>query len=188
MVKEFRISLSPTLIIDTVADSFYITSLRLKGPKKDKKTAFARQIAMYLIRQETDCSLSKVGQELGGRSPATVSYAYQKIARLNSHSLGVKERIIELQEEISRRSRERINLLIRKRFTPDQLISELEKRSSQRAALVIMPIDDWKAITDAYHSPLVERIVEDLLQIFPERWGGSEKLSFMAFAREFTER
>ncbi|MFC1966197.1 chromosomal replication initiator protein DnaA, partial [Chloroflexota bacterium] len=69
---------TPGLIIEAVINTFHLTPSDLKGRKRDEATAQARQVAMYLIRQETDCSLAEIGRELGGRSPATVSHAYQK--------------------------------------------------------------------------------------------------------------
>jgi chromosomal replication initiator protein len=40
-----------------------------------------RQIAMFLMRQETDVSLLRIGAELGGRDHSTVLHAYDKINR-----------------------------------------------------------------------------------------------------------
>ena len=40
-----------------------------------------RQIAMYLMRAETDVSLLRIGQELGGRDHSTVLHACDKIDR-----------------------------------------------------------------------------------------------------------
>ncbi len=73
-------SLTPALVIETVAKSFQLTASDLKSSKRDRQTTLARQIAMYLIRQETDCSLAQISQELGGREPITVSQACKKIA------------------------------------------------------------------------------------------------------------
>jgi chromosomal replication initiator protein len=63
-------------------------------------TALARQVAMYLIRQETDCSLAEIGRELGGRTPATVSHAYQKIAVDINNNPSLKRKVFDIQQEI----------------------------------------------------------------------------------------
>ena len=98
-------TVTPGLIIEAVVNSFQLTPSDLKGRKRDEATALARQVAMYLIRQETDYSLAAVGQELGGRSPATVTHAYQKIANdiHNSPTLGRK--IFDIQKIIYSRSK-----------------------------------------------------------------------------------
>jgi len=99
--------ITPSLIMEAVVNSFQLTPSDLKSRKRDEATALARQVAMYLIRQETDCSLAKVGQELGGRSPATVSYAYQKIAGDINNSPSLRRKICDIQQRIYPSSKNR---------------------------------------------------------------------------------
>lgn len=78
---------SPNEIIAAVALSFGITPADLIGRKRDKGTAFARQVAMYLLRQGTRYSLQQIGRELGGRDHSTVVHACEKITTsINSDS------------------------------------------------------------------------------------------------------
>lgn len=72
---------TPSMLIEAVADSFQLSGADLLGQSRDKETALARQMAMYLLRQKNGFSLAEIGQELGGRSPATVSHAYGKISQ-----------------------------------------------------------------------------------------------------------
>jgi chromosomal replication initiator protein len=92
------ISISPALVIDAVANSFQLAALDLKGRKRDKETALARQVAIYLIKQETDCSLAKIGQELGGRNHSTVIHAYEKIAGEVNTSPYLQRKISEIEQ------------------------------------------------------------------------------------------
>ena len=73
-------NLTPHKVIETVAHYFKLTIEDLKGKKRDQQTAMARQITMYLVRQETHCPLDGIGQELGGRDHSTVIHACEKIA------------------------------------------------------------------------------------------------------------
>ena len=91
---------TPQLIMEAVVDSFQLTPSDLKGRKRDEMTALARQVAMYLIRQETECSLSAIGKEFGGRTPATVSHAYQKIADDINNDPALKRKVFDIQQEI----------------------------------------------------------------------------------------
>jgi chromosomal replication initiator protein len=91
---------TPHLIMEAVVDSFQLTPSDLKGRKRDEMTALARQVTMYLIRQETDCSLSAIGKELGGRTPATVSHAYQKIADDINNDPALRRKVFDIQQEI----------------------------------------------------------------------------------------
>ena len=96
--KDAPVSLN--LIIEVVANSFQIIPLQLKERKGDKETILARQVAMYLIRQETNYSLAEIGQELGGRRPSTVIHAYEKIAHNIDASPYLRRKILDLQQRI----------------------------------------------------------------------------------------
>jgi len=93
-------SITPHLIIEAVVDSFQLTPQDLKSQKRDKETALARQVAMYLIRQEASWSLTQIGKELGGRGPATVSHAYEKIANDINNSPYLRRKISDIQKKI----------------------------------------------------------------------------------------
>jgi chromosomal replication initiator protein len=46
----------------------------MTGRIRTKEIAFARQIAMYLLREENGLSLPTIGDLLGGRDHSTVRY------------------------------------------------------------------------------------------------------------------
>lgn len=73
-------NITPQKVIETVAQYFKLTPEDLRGKKRDQQTALARQVTMYLVRQETHCPLDGIGQELGGRDHSTVIHACEKIA------------------------------------------------------------------------------------------------------------
>lgn len=91
---------TPALIVEAVVSSFQLSPADLKSRKKDEATVLARQVAMYLIRQETTCSLAEAGRELGGRSPATVSHAYQKIAQDLNTSPALQHKVFEIRQKL----------------------------------------------------------------------------------------
>ncbi len=72
--------ITPSYIIDIVAVNFQMTRDALLGRKRDKDTALARRLAMYIMRQETNCSLTQIGLELGNRDAAAVTAACKKVA------------------------------------------------------------------------------------------------------------
>jgi chromosomal replication initiator protein len=92
--------ITPNLIMEAVVNSFRLTPSDLKGRKRDEATALARQVAMYLLRQETDYSLAEIGRELGGRSPATISHSYQKIAGELNNSPSLRRKVFDIQQKI----------------------------------------------------------------------------------------
>ena len=64
-----------------VADYYGVGLDALRGQKRDKAIVVPRQIAMFLMREETDSSLLRIGAELGGRDHSTVLHACDKITR-----------------------------------------------------------------------------------------------------------
>ncbi len=66
-------------IIHAVSDAFDVSIEDLLAKKRDRKTALARHVAMYLMRTESGLSFSEIGRELGGRNHATVLHGIKKI-------------------------------------------------------------------------------------------------------------
>ena len=69
---------TPSLIISQVCKFYSIDELVLRGSKKNKGTAEARQVAMYLVRQHTNLSLPDIGREFN-RDHSTVLHSIRKV-------------------------------------------------------------------------------------------------------------
>src|SRR5256886_13779947 len=67
-----RKTLSPERIVETVAKYYGIPLDQIKGKARDKQIVLPRQIAMYLMREETEAPLLRIGEALGGRDHSTV--------------------------------------------------------------------------------------------------------------------
>lgn len=92
---------TPASIIETVARTFQSTPADLIGKKRDKETTLARRVAMYLIRQVTNCSLAQVGKELGGRDAAAISNACKKVAGDLDASPYLRRKIRDIQQTLN---------------------------------------------------------------------------------------
>lgn len=66
-------------IIRAVAGYFELPPEALASKKRDKRTSFARQIAIYLMRKEGGYSFAEIGKELGNRDHSTILHGYNKI-------------------------------------------------------------------------------------------------------------
>jgi chromosomal replication initiator protein len=88
-------------LLRTVAGYFSIPVEELTNKKRDKKTALARHVAIYLLREGYNCSLSQIGKELGGRNHATILHAYEKIANELSVNPHLSDQIVEIKERVS---------------------------------------------------------------------------------------
>ena len=72
---------TPERIARVVSEYYSVPMDILQGQKRDKAIVVPRQIAMFLMREETDVSLLRIGAELGGRDHSTVLHACDKITR-----------------------------------------------------------------------------------------------------------
>ncbi|HEY4228138.1 MAG TPA: chromosomal replication initiator protein DnaA [Candidatus Limnocylindrales bacterium] len=72
---------TPERIAQAVSDYYGVPMDALQGQKREKSIVVPRQIAMFLMREETDVSLLRIGAELGGRDHSTVLHACDKINR-----------------------------------------------------------------------------------------------------------
>lgn len=69
---------TPALIISQVSRYYSIEESALRSTLKNKGTAEARQVAMYLIRSMTNMSLPEIGREFG-RDHSTVLHSIRKV-------------------------------------------------------------------------------------------------------------
>lgn len=97
------------LVINTVATSFQLAPEALTGRSRTKEVAQARQIAMYLLKQQNHCSLSEIGAALGGRNPSTVSHACEKIAVDIKDSPLLKRQVDSIKKGLSPKRRRQVS-------------------------------------------------------------------------------
>jgi chromosomal replication initiator protein len=93
-------TLSMEGIKKVVAEFYGITVDEMAGPRRDRHIVFPRQVAMYIIREETASSLPVIGQAFGGRDHTTVLHSYEKIVqdcqddeRVSSDIKKIRERL-----------------------------------------------------------------------------------------------
>jgi len=87
-------------VLDIVAAYFGLRVDDLKGPRRTKKIASARHIAMYLARDLTDMSLPQIGRSLGGRDHSTILHGYAKIAGLFEKDDSIRRQILEIKNRL----------------------------------------------------------------------------------------
>jgi chromosomal replication initiator protein len=68
-------------VLASVARHFGVSVEALSGKSREHGVAWARQVAMYLLREETPASLLQIGQQLGGRDHTTVMHGYNRVSK-----------------------------------------------------------------------------------------------------------
>jgi chromosomal replication initiator protein len=79
VVNDVRSPLSVEEIQKQVADYFDIPVDMLRAKTRKQEIVNARQIAMYVAKELTNCSLKTIGLHFGGRDHSTVIHAYQTV-------------------------------------------------------------------------------------------------------------
>lgn len=96
-----RVEASPASVISVVAEAFNIGIEELKGNSRRREISLARQVGMYLMRQHTDLSLPKIGEEFGGKDHTTVMYSCDKILQLKETDSDLALTLRQLSDRIN---------------------------------------------------------------------------------------
>jgi chromosomal replication initiator protein DnaA len=84
-----------------VSTYYHVTLDDLRSVKRDKQIVLPRQVAMWLMRQETEASLLEIGSELGGRDHTTVLHGCVKIEReLRREGSQLAQEVAELRQQL----------------------------------------------------------------------------------------
>jgi chromosomal replication initiator protein len=95
-----RGDVEPARVVDLVARKFNLTVEKLLSRDRTKDVAFPRQIAMYLLREETNYSFPQIGEVLGGRDHSTVMSAIDKIKEQIKHDDRLQRDIASLKQQV----------------------------------------------------------------------------------------
>ena len=87
-VQEELRKAKPTVpeLIAAASDITGVAPELFTAVRKDRRTARARQLVMYLACHHTDLSLNAIGEALGGRDHSTVLHGRDKVERLLANS------------------------------------------------------------------------------------------------------
>ncbi|MDO8658820.1 MAG: chromosomal replication initiator protein DnaA [Candidatus Levybacteria bacterium] len=91
---------SPQIILKSVADFYSISLADLVKRSRKKEIVKPRQIAMFLLREETKLSFPEIGQKLGGRDHSTVIHACEKIKNEVSVDDPLKQELVLIKERV----------------------------------------------------------------------------------------
>ncbi len=87
---------TPDIIIEETARYYSLEPDELRGQRRSKNTAMARQISMYLMRSLTNLSLKDIGEQYEDRNHSTVLSSIRKVEELiiKDSSVGITIRDI----------------------------------------------------------------------------------------------
>ncbi len=91
-----KVEATPEAIMTIISNTFNVSIADLKGSSRQREISRARQIGMYLMRQYTDLSLPRIGEEFGGKDHTTVMYSCEKVAQLRQTDPTIAETLRQL--------------------------------------------------------------------------------------------
>lgn len=96
-----RKKVKPREIIDAVCENFEVNIREIRGKRRTSQIATARQVAMYLLRNELDIPLVKVAKELNRSDHTTVIHAVSKVEDLIRDEEEIKAKISAIKNRLS---------------------------------------------------------------------------------------
>ncbi len=85
-LRNFLPAESPAATVESIqkliANYYNLKVTQLKSKTNSHQISFPRQIAMYLCKQMTACSLQEIGRRFGGKHHSTVIHGIQKIEKM----------------------------------------------------------------------------------------------------------
>lgn len=91
---------SPQSILKAAAEFYNISLTDLVKRSRKKEIVKPRQVAMFLLREETKLSFPEIGQKLGGRDHSTVIHACEKIKLESSVDEPLRQELVLIRERV----------------------------------------------------------------------------------------
>ncbi len=92
--------ITPARVIDTVATYYGLEQKQLTGKTRSREIVVPRQVAMYIMREDTDHSLADIGYSLGGRDHTTVMHGCSKMERHIESDSQLRQDVLTIRELI----------------------------------------------------------------------------------------
>ena len=87
-------------IISEVARTFSVSAADIRSNKRSAPISNARQVAIHIVREITQMSMSSIGEEFGGRDHSTIVYAIQQVEKNMEQNSRYKETIEDIIKNI----------------------------------------------------------------------------------------
>jgi chromosomal replication initiator protein len=95
-----RKRITPDIVLRTVSEYYGVDIRTLQGRGRSRNIVVPRQVAMYLLREETGISLVEIGSVLGGRDHTTIIYGCEKMAEEINTDVRLRNEVLAIREKL----------------------------------------------------------------------------------------
>lgn len=93
-------SVTPRTLLEAIITHYDISMDDILSKSRERRFAFPRQVAMYLLREEVKFSFPAIGDHIGGRDHTTAMHACQKISDMLKQDEQLKRDILTIRENL----------------------------------------------------------------------------------------
>ncbi len=94
---------TPENIMQMVCQRFGLTQQDMLSRRRSREISYPRQLAMYLVRELTDLSLTQIGDVFGGRDHTTVLHACRSISSESADNSELRIMLADMRKNITNR-------------------------------------------------------------------------------------
>lgn len=87
-------------VLDGICRYYHVELEMLRGKQRDRDIVWPRQVAMYLMREETTASLLQIGMALGGRDHTTIMHGWEKVHGEIANNEKARQEIAEVLDSL----------------------------------------------------------------------------------------
>jgi chromosomal replication initiator protein len=92
----------PEEVLETVALYYQVRPAQLAGKGREQRVAHARQVAMYLLREDAGLALVEIGRILGKRDHTTVLYGCKKVEEQRLLDAELRAQLADIRAALAR--------------------------------------------------------------------------------------
>ena len=105
MLGKVERRVTPEGIMRLVCERYGISMDDFLSRKRNQEIAYPRKIAMYLVREMTDISLSSIGEAFGGRDHTTVLHAWRTISEDMAGNAELRTLLADMRNQLMDKSK-----------------------------------------------------------------------------------
>ena len=97
-------NLTASEVLEGVCRYYSVDPALMRGKQRDREIVWPRQVAMYIMREETGASWLQIGTELGGRDHTTIMHGWEKVRKEIANNDTIRREIAAVLESLSQQS------------------------------------------------------------------------------------